>query len=186
MREGAATAFLWVDGLRDGVMRRSLQVGECPPHLKERTHHRTTPTHDRGDGAARLDGTEVLDEVRALACVLRGQGQLLECLQGCLVAYELNRSYLAHVSNLRSVGVQAPAPKPVDRAAGRCQCREGQVGVCKVLRMKRLAPDIVMAIREGRQPRHPNLQAMRGRQGDVPLDWDDQRRGFGFVLSHHW
>ena len=40
--------------------------------------------------------------------------------------------------------------------------------VCEVLRMTRLAPDIIRAILDGRQPRHLNLHAMRGRQGEVP------------------
>lgn len=53
--------------------------------------------------------------------------------------------------------------------------------VCEVLRMTRLAPDIIRAILEGRQPRHLNLHAMRGRQGEVPLDWDGQRGMFGFA-----
>ena len=48
--------------------------------------------------------------------------------------------------------------------------------VCEVLRMTRLAPDIIRAILDGRQPRHLNLHAMRGRQGEVPLDWDEQRK----------
>lgn len=53
--------------------------------------------------------------------------------------------------------------------------------VCEVLRMTRLASDIVRSILDGRQPRHLNLHAMRGRQGDVPLDWDEQRELFGFA-----
>ena len=39
--------------------------------------------------------------------------------------------------------------------------------------MTRLAPDIVRAILDGRQPRHLNLQALRGRQEEVPLDWEE-------------
>ena len=53
--------------------------------------------------------------------------------------------------------------------------------VCEVLRMTRLAPDIIRAILDGRQPRHLNLHAMRGRQREVPLDWEEQRRTFGFA-----
>ena len=53
--------------------------------------------------------------------------------------------------------------------------------VSEVLRMTRLAPDIIRAILEGRQPRHLNLHAMRGRQAEVPLDWDAQRRLFEFI-----
>lgn len=52
--------------------------------------------------------------------------------------------------------------------------------VAEVLRLTRLAPDIVQAILEGRQPRHLNLHAVRGRQAEVPVDWEEQRRLFGF------
>ena len=55
--------------------------------------------------------------------------------------------------------------------------------VAEVLRMTLLAPDIVRAIVEGRQPRHLNLHAVRGRQKEVPLDWEEQRRLFGFGTS---
>ena len=47
--------------------------------------------------------------------------------------------------------------------------------VCEVLRMTRLAPDIIRAILDGQQPRHLNLHTMRGRHGEVPLDWEEQR-----------
>lgn len=52
--------------------------------------------------------------------------------------------------------------------------------VSEVLRMTLLAPDIVRAIVDGRQPRHLNLHAVRGRQKEVPLAWEEQRRLFGF------
>ncbi len=55
--------------------------------------------------------------------------------------------------------------------------------VNEVLRMTRLAPDIIRAILDGRQPRHLNLHAVRGRQADVPLDWDAQRTLFGFITG---
>ncbi len=55
--------------------------------------------------------------------------------------------------------------------------------VCEVLRMTRLAPDIIRAILEGRQPRHLNLYAIRGRQAEVPLDWSAQRKLFDFVVA---
>jgi len=55
--------------------------------------------------------------------------------------------------------------------------------VSEVLRMTRLAPDIIRAVLDGRQPRHLNLHALRGRQAEVPLDWDEQRRLFGFAES---
>lgn len=53
--------------------------------------------------------------------------------------------------------------------------------VSEVLRMTRLAPDIIRAILDGRQPRHLNLHALRGRQAEVPLDWQEQRLMFGFL-----
>lgn len=52
--------------------------------------------------------------------------------------------------------------------------------VSEVLRMTLLAPGIVRAILDGRQPRHLNLHAVRGRQKEIPPDWAEQRRLFGF------
>ena len=46
--------------------------------------------------------------------------------------------------------------------------------------MTMLAPDIVEAIFEGRQPRHLNLHTLRGRQEQLPRDWAAQRRLLGF------
>ena len=54
--------------------------------------------------------------------------------------------------------------------------------VCEVLRMTRLAPEIIRAILDGRQPKHLNLHAIRGRQVEVPLAWDDQRGLFQFPI----
>jgi hypothetical protein len=51
----------------------------------------------------------------------------------------------------------------------------------EMLRMTMLAPDIVEAIFEGRQPRHLNLHALRGRLGILPRDWAEQRRLLGFT-----
>lgn len=50
--------------------------------------------------------------------------------------------------------------------------------VCEILRLTRLAPDILVAIAEGRQPRHLNLQAVRR---GIPVGWEEQRRVLGFV-----
>ena len=50
----------------------------------------------------------------------------------------------------------------------------------EVLRMTMLAPDIVEAIFEGRQPRHLNLHTLRGRQDLLPRDWGEQRQFLGF------
>jgi hypothetical protein len=52
--------------------------------------------------------------------------------------------------------------------------------ISEVLRMTRLAPDIIRAVLDGKQPRHLNLHALRGRQAEVPLDWDAQRTLFEF------
>ncbi len=53
--------------------------------------------------------------------------------------------------------------------------------MAEVLRLTRSVPDIVQAILEGRQPRHLNLHAVRGRQTEVPLDWREQRNLLGFA-----
>ena len=54
--------------------------------------------------------------------------------------------------------------------------------VCEVLLMTMLAPDIIRAILDGRQSRHLNLHAVRGRLAEVPVDWQQQREQFGFVF----
>lgn len=52
--------------------------------------------------------------------------------------------------------------------------------VAEVLRMTTLAPDIIEAILDGRQPRHLNLQQLRGRHAPLPRIWQEQRRALGF------
>ena len=52
--------------------------------------------------------------------------------------------------------------------------------VSEILRMTLLAPDIITAIVEGRQPRHVNLHALRGRIDIIPREWNEQRRLLGF------
>ena len=54
----------------------------------------------------------------------------------------------------------------------------------QLLRVSWLAPDIIVAITEGRQP--PTLTGRRLlRAADVPLSWDEQRRYFGFSRASH-
>ena len=53
--------------------------------------------------------------------------------------------------------------------------------VAEVLRMTSLAPDIVEAILEGVQPRHLNLQTIRGRHEPLPREWEEQKRLLGFI-----
>jgi len=53
--------------------------------------------------------------------------------------------------------------------------------MAEVLRMTTLAPDIIESILEGRQPRHLNLQTLRGRHAHLPRDWQEQRVMFGYA-----
>ena len=54
--------------------------------------------------------------------------------------------------------------------------------VAEVLRLTLLAPDIVEAIVAGRQPRHLNLHQVRGREAQIPWDWERQRELFGLKV----
>ena len=54
--------------------------------------------------------------------------------------------------------------------------------VAEVLRMTTLAPDIIEAVLDGQQPRHLNLQTLRGRHDPLPRDWQEQRKLFGFSV----
>ena len=51
--------------------------------------------------------------------------------------------------------------------------------VWQLLRVSWLAPDIIAAIAEGRQPATLTGRRLL-RAADVPLSWDEQRRYFGF------
>ena len=53
--------------------------------------------------------------------------------------------------------------------------------VAEVLRMANLAPDIIEAILDGSQPRHLNLQTIRGRHEPLPRDWEEQKRLLAFI-----
>lgn len=51
--------------------------------------------------------------------------------------------------------------------------------VAEVMRLTLLAPDIVEAVLEGRQPRALHLHLLRGREEVLPWDWEAQRRVLG-------
>ena len=53
--------------------------------------------------------------------------------------------------------------------------------VAEVLRMANLAPEIIEAILDGSQPRHLNLQTIRGRQETLPRDWEEQKKMLAFT-----
>ena len=55
--------------------------------------------------------------------------------------------------------------------------------VAAVLRLTLLAPDLVEAIAAGRQPRHLNLHQVRGREAQIPWDWERQRELFGLKAA---
>jgi hypothetical protein len=52
--------------------------------------------------------------------------------------------------------------------------------ICRLLPLTCLAPDIVEAILDGRQPKGLRLAEMLG---NLPASWEDQRRAFGFRQS---
>ena len=52
--------------------------------------------------------------------------------------------------------------------------------VCRLLPLTCLAPDIVEAVLDGRQPKGLRLAELLG---NGPLDWEQQRIGFGFLAA---
>ncbi|MBK9011266.1 MAG: hypothetical protein IPM87_11430 [Novosphingobium sp.] len=51
---------------------------------------------------------------------------------------------------------------------------------CSLLRLGYLAPDITVAILDGRQPAHLNRQYL-ARINNLPIDWSSQREMLGFA-----
>ncbi len=72
--------------------------------------------------------------------------------------------------------VDAECDAGLNQLAGRFRCSTQRF--CRILRLNYLAPDIVAAILVGAQPM--DLTAQRLLHGALPLDWDLQRRMFGF------
>ena len=64
----------------------------------------------------------------------------------------------------------------IAREYGRCRTR-----LANLVGLSCLAPEIVTAIVEGRQP--PGLTARRLRKLELPLAWEAQRRLLGFEAS---
>jgi site-specific DNA recombinase len=52
--------------------------------------------------------------------------------------------------------------------------------VSRLIRLGFLAPEIVEAMVEGRQPAELSAESL-SRHGDLPLDWQQQRAALGFV-----
>jgi len=50
----------------------------------------------------------------------------------------------------------------------------------RLARLRFLAPDITLAIFEGRQPVELTARALL-RRGELPVDWADQRKVLGFA-----
>jgi site-specific DNA recombinase len=72
--------------------------------------------------------------------------------------------------------VDAECDVGLNQMAGRFHCSTQRF--CRILRLNYLAPDIVAAILVGAQPQ--GLTCQRLLHGVLPLDWDLQRRMFGF------
>jgi hypothetical protein len=53
--------------------------------------------------------------------------------------------------------------------------------VAEVLRMTRLAPEIVESILNGSQPVTLNLHQIRGRDCEIPVIWSDQKEQLGYA-----
>jgi len=53
--------------------------------------------------------------------------------------------------------------------------------MAEVIRMTTLAPDIIEAVLEGRQPRQLDLQRLRGRTSQLPRERSARRKVFGFT-----
>jgi len=59
------------------------------------------------------------------------------------------------------------------------QENSGERYVSRIIRLVHLAPDIIEAILEGRQPAELSTRVLVG-ASDFPLEWNEQRRKFGF------
>jgi len=80
----------------------------------------------------------------------------------------------AHAAHALVTSRPEHSPNRIASDAGRCRTR-----LIKLFNLSLLAPDIVVAIIEGRQP--ASLSARSLMQVDLPLAWQDQRTALGFA-----
>jgi site-specific DNA recombinase len=91
----------------------------------------------------------------------------------------LDRSLVLAVARGRTWASAIRRGEYADTAEIASTCDLSEAYVRRILRLAFLAPDIVEAIAEGRQPRGLTLQRLLD---PVPLAWPDQRRRFGFSV----
>jgi hypothetical protein len=90
----------------------------------------------------------------------------------------LDRSLVLAVARGRTWAAALRRGEYADTAAIAGECGLGESYVRRILRLAYLAPDIVEAIAEGRQPRGLTLQRLLS---PAPLAWAEQRQRFGFA-----
>jgi site-specific DNA recombinase len=83
---------------------------------------------------------------------------------------------LIHTARRAQAAVDAERDASVEELAAQFNCSPSRF--CRVLRLNYLAPDIVSAILAGAQPK--GVTSYKFLHGTLPLDWDLQRRMFGF------
>ena len=150
-----------------------------PAHLAEEVtwNHRPLDVARMREAAAHLVGTHDFTSFRAVQCQAKSPVKTVHHLEviehGRFIVIDVRANAFLHhmVRNFAGVLMTIGAG---EREPG---------WVAEVLRLTRLAPDIVQAILDGRQPRHLNLHAVRGRQAEVPVDWAEQRQLFGFFVG---
>jgi hypothetical protein len=92
----------------------------------------------------------------------------------------LDRSLVLAVARGRTWAAALRRGEYADTAEIAGECDLGESYVRRMLRLAYLAPDIVEAIAEGRQPRGMTLERLLS---PVPFAWAEQRQRFGFATQ---
>jgi hypothetical protein len=92
----------------------------------------------------------------------------------------LDRSLVLAVARGRTWAAALRRGEYSDTAEIAGECGLGESYVRRILRLAYLAPDIVEAIAEGRQPRGLTLERLLS---PVPFAWTEQRQRFGFATQ---
>lgn len=91
-------------------------------------------------------------------------------------AARIDKSLLKALAWARDLRRRLEHGKPLNELAREDSCSRPYVS--SLIRLAYLAPDITRAIVDGTQPAQLTLADLMGR--DIPLDWAEQRRSFGF------
>src|SRR5580692_6219490 len=161
---------------RPGHCRTGVHCGQSDRHLAEPRENR------RGAGSGRREARPDIDPITlSIEAKLRraGKGKRLVIANGAEA--EVNAGLVELIKDAFTIRIQllSGSDDSIEAMSGRLgmnKCR-----LTSLIRLSYLAPDIVRALLEGRQPIELTPTRLLRLSKDLPHDWSEQRHVLGFA-----